>query len=58
MLKQIIRDFHTAPLPALKRRTLQVPTNTGKIITLDSSEELELNGIMVSVVPRYRWLLD
>ena len=34
ILKQIIRDFHITPLPALKRRTLQVPTDTGKIITL------------------------
>lgn len=34
ILKQIIRDFHTAPLPALRRRALQVPTGTGKIITL------------------------
>lgn len=34
LLKQIIRDFHVAPLPTLKRRVLQVPTDTGKIITL------------------------
>ena len=36
LLKQIIRDFHVTPLPALKlkRRTLQVPVDTGKIITL------------------------
>lgn len=33
-LKQIIRDFHVSPLPALKRRSLQVPIDTGKIITL------------------------
>lgn len=34
LLKLIIRDFHVSPLPALKRRALQVPTDTGKIITL------------------------
>lgn len=34
ILKQIIRDFHLAPLPALCRRNLDVPLNTGKIITL------------------------
>jgi predicted AAA+ superfamily ATPase len=34
LLKQIIRDFHLSPLPALHRRTLQVPLDTGKIITL------------------------
>lgn len=34
LLKKLIRDFHVSPLPALKRRTLQVPTDTGKIITL------------------------
>lgn len=34
LLKLIIRDFHVSPLPSLKRRTLQVPTDTGKIITL------------------------
>ena len=34
LLKQIIRDFHLAPLPTLHRRTLQVPGDTGKIITL------------------------
>jgi hypothetical protein len=34
LLKQIIRDFHLAPLPELYRRTLDVPMNTGKIITL------------------------
>ena len=33
-IKQIIRDFHVTPQPALKRRTLQVPLETGKIITL------------------------
>jgi|GEM_PF-5736585 hypothetical protein len=57
LLKQIIRDFHTTPLPTLRRRALQVPTGTGKIITLDSSEAFELNGINISVVPLYRWLL-
>jgi hypothetical protein len=34
LLKQIIRDFHLAPLPVLKRRTLQVAMDTGKIVTL------------------------
>ena len=34
LLKKIIRDFHVTALPALKRRTLQVPIDTGKIITL------------------------
>jgi len=34
LLKQIIRDFHLAPLPELYRRTLDVPLNSGKIITL------------------------
>lgn len=34
LLKQIIRDFHLTPLPVLKRRILQVPTDTGKIVTL------------------------
>ena len=30
----------------------------GLIVTLDSSEEFELNGVKVSVVPIYRWLLE
>ncbi|MFZ3116567.1 MAG: ATP-binding protein [Syntrophales bacterium] len=34
LLKQIIRDFHLAPLPALKRRAMKIPLDTGKIITL------------------------
>ena len=34
LLKQIIRDFHLAPLPELYRRTLNVPLNSGKIIIL------------------------
>ncbi len=34
LLKHIIRDFHLAPLPQLKRRALVVPVDTGKIITL------------------------
>jgi uncharacterized protein len=34
LLKQIIRDFHLSPLPTLNRRILQVPADTGKIITL------------------------
>ena len=29
----------------------------GLVITLDSSETFELNGVKVSVVPLYRWLL-
>jgi uncharacterized protein len=33
-IKKIIRDFHLTQQPALKRRTLQVPLETGKIITL------------------------
>ena len=34
LLKQIIRDFHVNPQPALKQRSLVVPVATGKIITL------------------------
>lgn len=34
ILKTIIRDFHVSPLPKLKRRTLEVPLDSGKIITL------------------------
>jgi hypothetical protein len=34
LLKRIIRDFHLAPLPALNRRALEVPLDTGKIVTL------------------------
>ena len=34
LLKQIIRDFHLAPLPVLHRRILEVSLDTGKIITL------------------------
>jgi predicted AAA+ superfamily ATPase len=37
ILKQIIRDWHTAPLPALYRRKLSVPLGAGKIITLIGS---------------------
>jgi len=33
-IMQIIRDFHLTALPLLKRRSLQVPLETGKIITL------------------------
>lgn len=29
----------------------------GMIVTLDSQEEFELNGVKISVVPLYRWLL-
>jgi predicted AAA+ superfamily ATPase len=29
----------------------------GMIITLDASEEFEYNGIAVTVIPLYRWLL-
>ncbi len=34
ILKKVIRDFHLAPLPVLCRRSLEVPLNSGKIITL------------------------
>lgn len=34
LLKQIVRDFHLAPLPVLRRRELEVPLDSGKIITL------------------------
>ena len=33
-MKQVIRDFHLASPPVLHRRTLEVPLDTGKIITL------------------------
>lgn len=34
LLKLIIRDFHLSPLPKLNRRTLEIPLDTGKIVTL------------------------
>ena len=34
VIKTIIRDFHVTPLPVLKRRSRQIPVNTGKIVTL------------------------
>jgi len=34
LLKIIIRDFHVSPLPKLNRRTLEVPIDSGKIVTL------------------------
>ncbi|TLU88500.1 MAG: ATP-binding protein [Chlorobium sp.] len=34
IIRQIIRNFHVSPLPSMKRRLLQVPTDTGKIVTL------------------------
>lgn len=33
-LKQIIRDFHVAPVPELYGRDLKLPTGTGKIMSL------------------------
>jgi uncharacterized protein len=34
LLKQIIRDFHLQPVFDVKPRDVQVPMNTGKIITV------------------------
>ncbi|MCP5052990.1 MAG: ATP-binding protein [bacterium] len=34
ILKQIIADFHRAPLPKFTPRHLEVPTETGKVITI------------------------
>jgi predicted AAA+ superfamily ATPase len=34
ILKRIIFDFHETPLPAFRRRTLEVPLDLGKIITV------------------------
>jgi len=34
IIKTIIRDFHVAALPALKRRSQQIPVASGKIVTL------------------------
>ncbi len=34
VLKTIIRDFHTRPLPAFTPRQLQVPLDLGKIVTI------------------------
>jgi len=34
LLKLIIRDFQVSPLPKLNRRALEVPLDTGKIVTL------------------------
>ena len=51
LLKQIIRDFHTTPLPALRRRALQVPTGTGKIVTLVGAR---LNRLLQRIRPEER----
>jgi predicted AAA+ superfamily ATPase len=34
LLKLIVRDFQVSPLPKLNRRALEVPLDTGKIVTL------------------------
>ncbi len=34
ILKNLIADFHTESLPATRKRELQVPLDTGKIVTL------------------------
>jgi predicted AAA+ superfamily ATPase len=34
IIRKIIRDFHVSPLPSCRRRLLQVPSDTGKIVTL------------------------
>lgn len=34
ILKTIIKDFHTRPLPSFKPRQLQVPLDLGKIVTI------------------------
>lgn len=34
IIKTIIKDFHTRPLPAFKPRQLQVPLDLGKIVTI------------------------
>ena len=49
-IKQIIRDFHVTALPALKRRSLQVPLDTGKIITLVGVRRSGKTSLLFNVI--------
>ena len=49
-IKRIIRDFHVTALPALKRRSLQVPLDTGKIITLVGVRRSGKTSLLFNVI--------
>ena len=49
-IKQILRDFHLTALPLLKRRSLQVPLETGKIITLVGVRRSGKTSLLFNVI--------
>ena len=49
-IKQIIRDFHLTALPLLKWRSLQVPLETGKIITLVGVRRSGKTSLLFNVI--------
>ncbi len=49
-IKQILRDFHLTALPLLKRRSLQVPLDTGKIITLVGVRRSGKTSLLFNVI--------
>lgn len=49
-IKTIIRDFHVTPLPALKRRSLRIPVDTGKIITLVGVRRSGKTSLLFNVI--------
>ena len=48
ILKTIIKDFHSRPLPPFKPRHLDVPLDLGKIITLIGPRRAGKPGICFS----------
>jgi uncharacterized protein len=58
LLKQIIRDFHLQPVFDVKPRDVQVPLETGKIITLMGVRRCGKTSILLDTVNRLAKTLD
>lgn len=52
LLKTIIRDFHLTSRPALKPRSLDVPVDTGKIVTLVGVRRCGKTSLLFNTISR------
>ncbi|MDD5435909.1 MAG: AAA family ATPase, partial [Nitrospira sp.] len=52
LLRQVIRDFHLSPLPALNKREMEPPVGTGKIISLIGARRSGKTSFLFNLIER------
>lgn len=52
LLRQVVRDFHLSPLPALNKREMEPPVGTGKIISLIGARRSGKTSFLFNLIER------